>query len=116
MRSQLLALCLCWVTICTGNAEAKDVYVKGYYTKNGTWVAPYVRQSPAPSATTKTTAPSPSAEPVKQTSDGSLYTYTNVCSDKTYSYSTGKGTCSGHGGVQTTETPATKAPTYYPVK
>ena len=45
MRLTLLAV-LFWLLLFQAPVSAKDVYVRGYYRSNGTYVRPHVRSSP----------------------------------------------------------------------
>ena len=44
MKSVILIVLL--ITVCISLVYAEDVYVRGYYRKDGTYVQPYVRSSP----------------------------------------------------------------------
>ena len=44
MKSVILIALL--ITVCISLVYAEDVYVRGYYRKDGTYVQPYVRSSP----------------------------------------------------------------------
>ena len=90
-------------------AYAKDVQVKGYTRKDGTYVAPHVRSSPNSTVTDNYSyrAPTYKPAPVPRYSPPALPAYKpptlpaarSVCNDGWVSSSTGSGACSSHGGV-----------------
>jgi len=45
-KAVMLLLVICFLITSAGAIFSKDVYVKGYYRKDGTYVRPHVRSSP----------------------------------------------------------------------
>lgn len=92
----------------TTSAFAGDVYVNGYYRKDGTYVAPHVRSAPNGTVTDNYSyrAGAPRASiplvpyrlPPPPSTRASPVQYTR-CVDGWVSSSSGSGTCSSHGGV-----------------
>ena len=83
-------------------AEAKDVYVKGYTRKDGTYVAPHVRSSPNSTVTDNYSyrrAPTYEPPAIPTYKPPSVPAARSVCNDGWVSPSTGSGACSSHGGV-----------------
>jgi hypothetical protein len=98
-------------------SHAKDVYVKGYTRKDGTYVAPHVRSSPNSTvldnysyrtpAYRPPTVPTYKPPPIPKYTPYSVPTYRppaamtprSVCNDGWVSPASGSGACSSHGGV-----------------
>lgn len=99
-------------TLIATSAFAGDVYVRGYYKKDGTYVAPHVRSAPNNTVTDnysyrgaapRVLLPAPYRLPSTDFSHRAPVPRTR-CADGWVSNSTGSGTCSSHGGVAARDT------------
>jgi len=81
------------------HAHAGDVQVKGYYRKDGTYVAPHVRSSPNNTVTDNYSYRAPETTiPRHDLPTDSTLSRSTLCADGWVSTSTGSGACSHHGG------------------
>lgn len=105
MRHHLMTLLF---ALLTTSAFAGDVYVNGYYRKNGTYVAPHVRSAPNNTVTDnysyrgaapRVLSPYTSYSPPASSLVWKMPVQHTRCADGWVSSSSGAGTCSSHGGI-----------------